>query len=336
LNQEEINETASKAAIILLALGTSLGSKLMKEFDSAEIKRFAVSAGSIDEVDPGLLDTLIDEFSLEMRRPEPLKGGDQRARALLAEALPVDQLDSIIGGGEKQFTPVWPKFSTGSENTLVPYLLDEHPQTIGFILSKFDADLSARIVSLLPRELRDSVARRMLKMQSVGEEASRLVQASLHSDLLTEADSGLEKEGLARMAKLLNKMDKENVDTILENLMAVRPKEAKALRRMLFSFEDIFKLGQKDRLVLFDKVQTEQVMLALRGVEGELKEVILSSLGARARRMIEAELTGAAVEVTKEVASARQAIAEMALTLASTGEIAIAEPDAVESVGDAS
>jgi flagellar motor switch protein FliG len=96
------------------------------------------------------------------------------------------------------------------------------------------------------------------------------------------------------------------------------------------------KLEQKDRLVLFDKVQTEQVMLALRGVDAELKEIILSSLGARARRMIEAELNGAETVVTKEVDAARRSIAETALRLAASGDITIAEPQTDELVKVAS
>ena len=132
------------------------------------------------------------------------------------------------------------------------------------------------------------------------------------------------------MATLLNKMEKEQVEVILDGLKAVRPLEAAALRRMLFSFDDILKLEQKYRLILFDKVQTEQVMLALRGTEGELKETILASLGARARRMIEAELNGAETDVTKEVGAARRSIAETALKLAANGEISIGEPESDE------
>jgi flagellar motor switch protein FliG len=330
LNREEMNERASKAAIILLALGGSIGSRLIKEFDPDEIKQFASSAALINEVDPVFLDNLIAEFSSEMNRPVLLQGGDVHTRAFLTEALPAEQVDRILGVEETSFAPIWQQFTLGSENTLAPYLLDEHPQTITFILTKLDIDLSARIVSLLPRDLRDTVTRRLLKMQTVGDEPSKVVQICLQSDLLTQADTGLEKEGRARMATLLNKMDKEQVETILEGIRAVRPVEAAALKRMLFSFEDILKLEQKDRLVLFDKVQTEQVMLALRGVEAELKEIILSSLGARARRMIEAELNGAEGDVTKDVDVARRSIAETALKLASTGEITIAEPASEE------
>jgi flagellar motor switch protein FliG len=327
LSQEEINERATKAAIILLALGGSFGSRLMKEFEADEIKQFATSAASLNEIDPVFLGKLVDEFSSEMNKPVLLQGGDHQTRAFLTEALPAEQVNKILGGGESPFAPIWQNFKAGSENTLVPYLLDEHPQTITFILTKLDIDLSARIVSMLPRELRDSVTRRLLKMQPVEVEPGKLVQLCLQADLLTQADNGLEKEGRARMATLLNKMDKDQVDMILEGLKAVRPDEAAALKKLLFSFGDIVKLDQKYRLILFDKVQTEQVMLALRGAEPELKEIILSSLGARARRMIEAELNGAEVEVTKEVAAARQAIAETALRLAASGEISIAEPE---------
>jgi flagellar motor switch protein FliG len=336
LNQEEMNEKASKAAIILLALGGSFGSRLMKEFEPDEIKQFAASAASINEVDQAFLDSLIEEFSSEMDRPELLRGGDIKTRDFLTEALPADQFNKLLGEEAEEFVPVWQKFTAGSENTLAPYLLDEHPQTITFILTKLDIDLSARIISLLPRDLRDSVTRRLLKLQPVNDETSRLVQSCLQADLLTQADNGLEKEGRTRMATLLNKMDKEQVEVILESLNAVRPAEAAALRKLLFSFEDILKLEQKYRLILFDKVQTEQVMLALRGVEAGLKETILSSLGARARRMIEAELNGAEVEVTKEVAAARRSIAETALKLASTGEIIIAEPEPDAVVKEAS
>lgn len=314
----------------MLALGGSLGSRLMKEFDPEQIRTFADTASSLNEIDPAFLEDLVEEFSFEMNKPVQLRGGDHQTRAFLTQALPADQVSQILGAEAASFTPVWQKFAAGTENTLAPYLLDEHPQTITYILTKLDLELSAKIVSVLPRGLRDSVTRRLLKMQSVADEPGRLVQICLQEDLLTQADTGLEKEGRARMATLLNKMEKEQVEVILDGLKAVRPLEAAALRRMLFSFDDILKLEQKYRLILFDKVQTEQVMLALRGTEGELKETILASLGARARRMIEAELNGAETDVTKEVAAARRSIAETALKLAANGEISIGEPESDE------
>lgn len=323
MTSSDLNNPAAKAAILLLAMGGSTGSALLKEFSPDDIRAFADTASTIDRVDPSILDDLIAEFTEEMDRPAPLIGGDVSARTLLNEALPAEDVEKALGNRGAPFVPVWDKFQAGAENMLVPYLLDEHPQTVAFIISRLDPALSARVIALLPTEMRDSVARRLLKMAPVNEAISRMAQDALRQDLLADASNDIASEGRTRMASLLNRMERQQVDDIITSLRRERPEEADALKKMLFSFEDLPRLEQKHRLVLFDKVQTEQVMLALRGAEGDLKELVLSSLGARARRMIEAELQGASQEVTAEVTAARQAIAQMTLNLAANGDIVI-------------
>jgi flagellar motor switch protein FliG len=325
----ELNNRASKAAILLLALGGGKGSQLIKEFATDEIRAFASSAAGIGKIDPALLEDLIDEFSREMARPAAIEGGDAKAISLLKEALPPEDVDKALGPQGPVFVTVWDKFAAGGENMLVPYLLDEHPQTVAFIVSQLDPALSARIVSILPGDLRDTVARRLLKFGTVSETLSRLVQDVLREDLLAETGGNLENEGRNRMAALLNRMERQQVEQIITSLRRERPEDAAALKKMLFSFEDLPRIEHKHRLVLFDKVQTEQVMLALRGVDGELKETVLSSLGARARRMIESELTSASPEVTNDVVTARQAVAQMALNLAANGDIVIRDDEAL-------
>jgi flagellar motor switch protein FliG len=324
----EAKDKATKAAILLLAMGGSLGSRIFKDMAPDAIKSFASSAAAVSQVDPAMLDNLVGEFSEEMARPPALMGGDEQARALLSSALTPEAVDQALGRSADVFVPVWSEFAAGAENTLVPYLLDEHPQTVAYIVSQLDTALAARVISILPRDLRESAARRLLRMHSVSEAASRAVQACLRRDLLAAADTSLEKEGRARMAALLNRMDKAEAEATLEALKKDRPADAQALRKLLFAFEDIPRLDQKHRLVLFDKVQTEQVMQALRGCEADLREIILSSLGARARRMIESELSSASTEVTKDVIAARRAVAAKALELATSGDILIPDPDA--------
>lgn len=320
---------ASKAAMLLLALGGNKGSQLIKEFATEDIRAFASTASGIDKIDPDTLEALIEEFSNEMSKPTPIEGGDANALSLLKEALPPEAVEKALGPQGPGFVPVWDKFEAGGENMLVPYLLDEHPQTVAYIVSQLEPALSARVISILPGDLRDTVTRRLLKFGSVAEAMSRLVQDALRTDLLAETGDNLEVEGRNRMAALLNRMERDQVEQIITSLRRERPADAEALKKMLFSFEDLPRIEQKHRLVLFDKVQTEQVMLALRGAEPGIKELVLSSLGARARRMIEAELSSASPEVNKEVIAARQAIAQMALNLAANGDIVILDSEAV-------
>jgi flagellar motor switch protein FliG len=311
-------------AILLLALGNPLGTKLLQSFDSGDVKTIMNSASSLGLVNRDDLENLVDDFAAQFAKTLGLVTDFQNVRTLVEQAFSADQLNSMLGETTLPAQePVWGSFSSGSENVLVPYLLDEHPQTAAYILSNLDADLAARCLSMLPREMRDTTAKRLLKLQPVQDRQSRLVQGCLQDDLLAKADATLEDEGRKRVANLMNKLDRAQSAAIIESLAATRPEEAKYLRSMIFAFEDIDKLSQPARLSLFDKVPTENVIPALMGMTPEFKEVVLSSMGARARRMVEAEIAGDKGEITKEGSAARRAIADMALAMASRGDIAL-------------
>ena len=325
----DIAETRSgreKVAIVLLALGNQLGPKMLQKFKSAEIKHIMDSASALGTVDKDDLDLLVDEFASQFAKSLGLSTGFDEVRGLVEQAFSPSELDSMFGTSiRKAGEPVWSKFAAGSENALVPYLLDEHPQTIAYVISKLDPDLSARCLSMLPGDMRDSAAMRLLKIQPVSEDIARIIDTCIERDLLTKSDAGLEEEGRRRLAALLNKLDREQSTAIFDSISSTRPDEAKRLRSMIFSFEDIGKLSQAARAVLFDKLQTEQVIAALRGMSAAVKEVALASLGARARRMVEAELANDTGQVTKEGAAARRAVADTVLAMAGRGELALPE-----------
>lgn len=320
---------AEKVAILLLAMGGTLGAKILQSLDAEDVKLISKSASAIGPIETADLERLIDEFAKQFAKGTGFGGDAREVQALLESAFPGEQLNSIIADpAAPQKEPVWNRLNAAVENTLVPYLLDEHPQTAAFIISKLDTETAAKILALLPRALRDSIARRLLKISDISEAGLTIAEDCLRDDLLSKSSGGEGKEGRTRVAALINKMDREHADGILESLSGINPEEAKALKLMLFSFEDIAKLEQKARLVLFDKVPTDRLVPALKATDAPFRELVLSSLGARARRMVEAELANDNGEVTREVIAARRAIADMALDLAAKGEISLAVPEA--------
>ena len=313
-----------KVAILLLALGDPLGAKLLQSFGSVDVKSIMSSASSLGSIDRDDLETLVDDFAAQFAKTLGINTGFENVKGLVEQAFTPEQLNSMMG--ESPYTPhepVWGKFLGGSENLLVPYFLDEHPQTVAYVLSNLDPDTAARCLAMLPREIRDTTAKRLLKLQPVAERPSRLIQDCLQEDLLSNSNSGLEEEGRVRLSTIMNKLDREQSAAIMDNLEQTRPDDAKILRGMIFSFEDIGKLTQAARLTLFDKVQTEQVIPALQGMAPEIKEAVLSAMGARARRMVEAELVNGTDQISKEGQVARRVIAALALAMAARGEIVL-------------
>src|SRR5690606_8574405 len=86
------------------------------------------------------------------------------------------------------------------------------------------------------------------------------------------------------------------------------------IKAKLFTFEDIGRLSQRARLLLFDEVQTEQIATALRSADATLQEMVLASLSTRGRRMVESELGAEQGNITSQnITDARRAIARIAI-----------------------
>lgn len=320
-----------RVAILLLALGDKLGTQLLQKFDASEVKAIMGSAASIGRVEKQDLDLLVDDFAANFAKALGLGTDFDAVKGMMERAFSPNELSRMLGAQIMQAgEPVWRRFESGMENTLVPYLLDEHPQTIAFILSKLDPDFASRCLSVLPGDFRITVARRLLKVQSVEGAVQRIVEDVLEEDMLAKQDAGLEAEGRGRLAAMLNKLDRDKSGEILAGVAAWKPEEAAKLKRLIFSFEDLAKLSQEARLTLFDKLQTDQVVVALRGVEASLREVALASLGARARRMVEAELASDKGVRTKDGDVARSAIVARVLEMAQRGEIELPADDQAE------
>ena len=313
-----------KVAILLLSLGNPLGPKLLQNLSAGDVKAVMESASTLGTIDRDDLESLVDDFAAQFAKALGIDTGLQTVRNLVEQAFSADQLASMLGSSPLAVVePVWGKFQGGSENLLAPYLLDEHPQTAAFILSNLDPDVAARCLATLPREMREAAAKRLLDLRPVTDRASRLLQDCLQEDLLVKAEQGGDQQGVIRLATLMNRLDREQQAAMLEAIAASRPDAARELRGLVFSFEDIERLLQPARLTLFDKVPTEQVIPALRGMPAGFKEAVLSALSARSKRMVEAELQNDNGQVAKEGLAARRTIADLALQLAQRGEIAL-------------
>lgn len=313
-----------RVAILLLSLGNPLGAKILQHFGPEDIRAIMAAASQVGVITRDDLEAVIDDFAAQFGRALGIETGEQTVRNLVEQAFPPEQLNTLFAtGGEAQFEPVWAKFQAGSDNLIVPYLLDEHPQTTAYIISNLEPDVAARCLAVLPRELRDTVTRRLLDLAPVTERASMIVQRCLADDLLGKAQQSGGGSGVARLAGLLNRLDREQSGAMLEALAASQPDVARELRGMVFSFEDIEQLAQPARLTLFDKVPTEQVIAALCGTPDGFRDAVLGSLSARSKRMVEAELSNRGAQPGRDTMQARRAIADLALQLSQRGEIAL-------------
>jgi flagellar motor switch protein FliG len=317
---------SEKVAILLASLEKTVAVDLLKKFGPEDVKQIVESSGQLGSLNSSDVEPLIAEFTAEFAEALGISAGSREIVALLESAFTSKEVASIMGQEEVQpEDSVWPKFKLGAEKSLVPYLLDENEQTAAVVLSKLGSELTARCITLLPRGSASRVVSRMLTLGEVSPAALRDLEESLREDFFaksTEQDQGAKVD---KMAAVVNKLDRDQSMQILEDVAKFNPDQVKSLRKLIFMFEDIERLSHAHRLKLFDRVPTELVISALFATTPEFREMVLSSLGARARRMVESELQGDTSSPHKDTAQARRRVSDIAIQMARAGDIEIPE-----------
>jgi len=145
------------------------------------------------------------------------------------------------------------------------------------------------------------------------------LEGSLHEELFDVDRSSAGKH--LTMAGILNNLDKADSSEALAYLANLKPKDAEAIRKMLFKFEDLMRLSAKALTVIMDGVPVERTVIALQGADSELQTKVLSALSPRARRMAEAEMQSPANVAARDIIDTRRSIVDSVLKLVAEGAI---------------
>jgi flagellar motor switch protein FliG len=315
-----------KAAAILVAMGKEPASRLLKFFKQDELRVLVDSARLLRTIPQSDLERIVAEFEEEFAEGAGLLDSGDTMETIINESLSPEEMNALMGiEGEvhtfvEELPPVWPIVEKLEPAKLGAFLAGEHPQTVAVVLSKLAPQAAANVLLVLEKSARGEIIKRMMTMANVPEAAIQIVEEQIRERLLVATSTKDTSIGQIRVANVLNELDKDRLEEMMGELEATGAAGVDAVRAKLFAFEDIVKLTQKARVSLFDGISTELVTTALRGAEASLVEAILSSIGARSRRMIESELSSDAGNVgPDDIAKARKSIASTAIRLAGEG-----------------
>jgi flagellar motor switch protein FliG len=323
-NGTKVLKGPERVATLLFAMGKPAASRILKHFSEEEIRLVTKSAAQLGPVSPTQIEQLVEEFASNFSDGADLVGGAAHIEKLLTGILSPEQIANImsevVGSANKS---IWERISTVSESAIASYLMKEHPQTAALILSKVKPSCAAKVMTQLPQPLRNNLMRRMLSMKPIVDETMKNIEKTLHEDFMANFSKNAGSDTHAKIADIINKMERDHMEDVLSSLSSVRPKSAEILRGLLFTFDDIVKLTPRDRTTLFDQVPPDRVVLALKGTNDEFRKVVLSALSSRVRRMIEHELNSKEPSAHRDIAEARRTITDLALEMAGRGEIII-------------
>jgi flagellar motor switch protein FliG len=319
-----------KAAALLLMMGKSPAARLLKQFDQPDLQAVARAAAGLGAIPASTLDRLVEEFATDFSAGADLFSDAGQVKSLLADSMPARQLADILGveSGETDELDVWRTLAQAPEAAILALLMAERATTATYILSKLDSAVATKAIAALPRDRRNAALCGLVAPLAVTPLAARLIEEAVGNALKQTPKGAADVEGRSRLAGILNGLDAPEAEDAMRALEQASPKEAAIVKGMLFSFNDLPRLSERARALLFDRASIDIVVMALRGTDTDFRNTVLSSMPSRGRRLVEGELSSGADAPSRDIAKARKAIADIVLGMASRNEIELGSPPA--------
>ena len=159
-------------------------------------------------------------------------------------------------------------------------------------------------------------------MGQTNPEVIRQVEEGLESRMVSVMSQQFENAGgVNSVAEILNVTDRATERHLLESLAQEDPALVEEIRRLMFVFEDVNKLSDKDIQTVLKNVESTQWAMALKGASEELKQRVLSNMSQRAAQMLSEEMDYLGPVRLTEVESVQQQIVDIVRRLEDAGEI---------------
>lgn len=315
---------SQKAAALVVAIGAKEASRLLSYLDEAEIELLAAEIANLPQLPGSVLEEVLADLHAEaVARGAVLKGGVEFARELLTE-WKGSRGEEIVERIVSASMAIPFRFLVDVDpQELVRFLQGEHPQTVAVVLSYLPAAKAAAVLSGLDPSLRGDVAVRIATMDRIAPEVIRRVEESLKLRLgsLASATELMHRGGVKELANILNNSDRATERAILSSLESYAPELADEVRSLMFLFEDIVGLRDRDIQEVLRNVEPTTLALALKGVPGEVRDAVFRNLSERARQTLLEEIEVLGAVRIREVEEAQSKIVALIRRLDEEGKI---------------
>ena len=325
--QEQELSGIQKAAILLISLGPEKSATIFKHLKEDEIEQLTLEIANTRSVSPQTKEEIINEFyEVCLAQQYIAEGGIGYAKELLEKALGSEKAMAVISKltSSLQVRPF--EFIRKTEPAqLLNFIQDEHPQTIALILSYLSAQQSAQVISALPPEKQADVAKRIAQMDRTSPDVIKEVERVLERKLASLVNQDYTIiVGVDAIVDILNSVDRGTEKHIVESLEMEEPELADEIRRKMFVFEDILLLDDRTVQRVLRDVDNNDLSVALKSANEEVKGLIFNNLSKRLATMIQEDMEFMGPVRMKDVEEAQQKIVNVIRKLEDSGEIVIA------------
>ncbi len=316
-----------KLAVFLICIGPEAAAEVLKHFDDAEVELLCREMSTFPMIPESTQKQALDEFSSVIatsvgsalgglpfaQRTLEIAKGDYKASSIIGRVGPVgNSVDVISDIAEMEGRQIF---------NLIKH---EQPQTISFVLSYLEPAKAAEVFALLSPDLREEVVERLGTIESTSLDLVSKIVRSLGKHFDSKVRPAFHRSGGVRaVAGLLNSLDKDMSKNLLARIEERNATLGAAIRKKLFSFEDLNRLAAADLQRVLREVDSGNLAISMKSASETLREKIYAGLSKRAAESLKEEIELLGPVRLKDVEAAQDVIIQAVRRLEEEGQISL-------------
>jgi flagellar motor switch protein FliG len=319
-------EGITKSAILMMSLGENEAAEVFKHLGPREVQKIGAAMAALNSVSRDEIVGVLGEFCKEAGGRSTMGiGSNDYIRNVLKKALgddkSADLIDRILQGGD---TSGIEGLKWMGADAVAELIKNEHPQIIATIMVHLERDQASEILALMTERTRNDVLLRIATLDGIQPAALQELNSVLTSLMAGNKNmKGAALGGVRTAAEILNFMPGTQEASVVDSIKEFDADLAQKIVDEMFVWENLLTLEDRGVQMLLKEVQSESLILALKGSSEELREKVFKNMSQRAGQMLREDLEAKGMVKVSEVEAQQKEILKIVRRLADEGQIVI-------------
>ena len=315
------------AAILLMSLGEEEAAGVFKHLSPKEVQGLGEKISKMKAITRDRVDGVLQQFNdVAAEQSMLVTDTDEYVKAVLRKALGDDKanllIDRIMQGGDTAGIEALKWMDPQSVGEL---LRIEHPQIVAALLVHLEFDQAAEVLKTFTERQRNEVLVRIATLDGIQPSALKDL-----NEVMSRVLAGGERTrktslgGVKAAAEMINMMGSSIETAVLDYIREADNDLAQKIMDNMFTFDDLEKVDDKGIQALLKEVQSESLVIALKGATPEMREKVFKNMSTRAAETLREDLESRGPVRVSEVESEQKEMLKVVRRLVDEGQIVLA------------
>lgn len=314
------------AAILMMSLGEEEASEVFKHLTPKEVQGLGETIAKMKTIPRDRVETVLERFANQAQEQSLLvTDTDEYVKSVLRKALGDDKanllIDRILQGGD---TSGIESLKWMDASSVAELLRNEHPQIVAAILVHLDFDQASSVLKCFTERQRNEVVVRIATLDGIQPSALKdlndvMSKVLAGGDKLRKASLG----GVKTAAEMINLLGGSIETSVLDYVREADNELAQKIMDNMFTFDDLEKVDDKGIQLVLKEVQSESLVIALKGATPEMREKVFRNMSTRAAETLREDLESRGPVRVSEVEAEQKEMLKIVRRLSDEGQIVL-------------